>query len=696
MAQNYNSSIGSIISANDSMADRIAASRAAAIQQQQAKIKEIQDPADLIGSEFVRGGLEKIGKAAAQKTGFQSFARLSNNIKTKGFSGGLAQTINDLKTEAAKKGRVLAQSEIDNLTEKAQSLYTKTKGVANESYLAGKQKVFDNINQSLKNKGYTPLDPEDVKLPTADIQRKAIGKMRAAVKDTADKIKINQGVDRAEGEPYQPASIAGDVESSVGKLSGQTRSFIKNARVVDPALIKSLQEKKLTLDQELSKAKAAIGQELDPITGNPIIKKPISLPFIPPDIVDPITGKVLEDEETRILKKRIEERSQALALGDTSFKDAAEDFGGRSPKEPITNVAKKLDDLPGKNAVVLPTAQPGTVDNQTIREINDEPLDSSGPAVLSDDVKKAPSVIIPKKQIIEPDHLSVPPASADDLEKKIAQRDGALEGRINSLAANDPLRNKIVDAYEKAGYEYQTGKLAKGDLRNKALLNNYSNKLQSVKDNAPELLDDSVYEGATHSQYVKAATAKEAVINNSIDKLPGEISGNLITGVKDNAEFTSSKDMSALKKAAAAETTPGPASAAYRQARNTNQRIAQDALASPPPPPPPPTPEPEPSAPEPPTPEPPTPEPTAPEPSVSAKTIEAAKDTETVAKDTETAVTTGEEVAEAAADPLAGAAELAIGIGSMLLPSLFGSDSDESKPPPTVSLSSTFTGGQGR
>ena len=580
MAEIYNSSIGSIISANDSMADRIARSRDAAIQQQQAKTKEIQDPADLIGSEFVRGGLEKIGKAAAEKTGFQSFVRLGNNIKTKGFTGGLAQTISDLKTEAAKKGRVVAQSEIDKLTAKAKSLYTKTKGVTNESYLAGKQKVFDNINQSLKNKGYTPLDPEDVKLPTADIQRKAIGKMRAAVKDTADKIKINQGLEREEGEPYQPTSVAGDVESSVTKLSGEPRSFIKNARVVDPELIKSLQEKKLTREEELSKAKADIGQELDPITGSPILKKPPSLPFIPPDIVDPITGKVLEDEETRILKKRIEERAQALAKGDTSFKDAAEEFGGRSPKVPETNVVKKLEDLPGKNAVVLPTTQPGTVDNQTIRQVQDEPIDSPGAAVVSDDVKReALSIITPKKQVIEPDHLSAPSASATDLEKKLAQRDGALEGRINSLATDDPLRNKIVDDYEKAGYEYQTGKLAKGDLRNKALLNNYSNKLQSVKDNAPELLDDSVYEGATHSQYVKAATAKEAIINNSIDKLPGDIAGNLITGVKDNPGFTSSKDMSALKKAAAAETTPGPASAAYRQARNTNQKIAQDALA---------------------------------------------------------------------------------------------------------------------
>lgn len=616
------------------------------IEKAQEKAQQTTEASNIVGAEFIKGGLEKIGKGAAAKTGFSSLGNLGKNIKSKGFTAGLTQTIEDAKKEAIAKGRAFGQKQIDEITNRAKATLSKNdlgKFVDADKYVAGRKNMLSSINQNLQNKGLPTVDPEDITSSPQDL-----------LKQIQDKIKAKQSIKALTEEDIPDIDAVPKI-----RFAGQ-----------DYSVGKTLNESRLA--QVQAKRASDIATEENLITGRSIeIKKPVL-----PDLNDLSVVDGLPDEEERVRD----------LVQKNFFKDLD---AGRKPIVP--------ESLGGPKKKLVQDAPPATAEPPPPPPPPPAQAEPPQPKVISEP-KKLPSTLQ------EADYLTPPEATPADAspervqtdQSKLVDIDNNLDSRLSQLSPSD--QAKIKAGYG-ADFERNVGQLPVGQARNTALANNINIKKQALKENAPELLDDTVYENSSREAFLEASKAKTKILRSSVKNLSPNKQKVWQDAVKSHPEYTNTADMKDLR---------ANDFDAYRKARNTNQDIRENAfndvnIA----------PEPEFAQPVAPTVAPtvepivePTVEPTA-EPKVKP-TVEPSVDPQanTIATDTKGTAATGlgedtddilKDVAGGAEDIIGGLFEGGLGAVAMLLPSLFESSDSTSQPikaPPAISQ--TGTSGQGR
>ena len=171
---NYFSQLGVTDPSNLPISEQIQM-RQLAMAKQKKSAEEETGITNIVGGEFIKVGLEQMGKGVAAKTGFSSLGNLGKNISSKGFTKGLSQTIADARKEALAKGTSFGQADIDSLTSRAKGMLSKTaQGKLSdiEKWTAGRKNAINNLNRDLQNKGLPTLDPDDVTTPSSELLQK--------------------------------------------------------------------------------------------------------------------------------------------------------------------------------------------------------------------------------------------------------------------------------------------------------------------------------------------------------------------------------------------------------------------------------------------------------------------------------------------------------------------------------------------
>ena len=179
---NYNQSLAEVATANQTIEQRIHQS------QQQLPTSKLQETlpsaGQIVGGEFLRGGVETLSKTLAKKTGLKSIGKLGKNIKTKGFKAGVEQTIRDTQQEAVTRGKAFTSQQISELRTRAQ-------GVASQ---------------------------------VGDAATGAVGEVRTAVQGAASQVG-----DAVQGAASQVGDAATGVASQVGEASSQVGDAAQGA-----------------------------------------------------------------------------------------------------------------------------------------------------------------------------------------------------------------------------------------------------------------------------------------------------------------------------------------------------------------------------------------------------------------------------------------------------------------------------------
>ena len=214
---NYFSQLGVTDPSNLSISDQIQYQQL----QMQKKKKDAEEESgitNIVGGEFIKVGLEQMGKGIAAKTGFSSLANLGKNISSKGFTKGLSQTIADARKEALAKGTKFGQEDIDSLTSRAKGMLSRSaqgKMADVEKWTAGRKNAISNINKELTNRGLPNIDPNDVTTPSSELLQKVQDikdkGVSAVVDPQVPKTQIGKAPvppDPVQSAPAQPAQPA--------------------------------------------------------------------------------------------------------------------------------------------------------------------------------------------------------------------------------------------------------------------------------------------------------------------------------------------------------------------------------------------------------------------------------------------------------------------------------------------------------
>ena len=571
---------------------------------QQRKNDAINQTTDFLGGDFIKSGIEGIGGAVAKKTGFDSIAKLGTNIKTMGYKKGLEKTILDMKKDAVSKGKVLAQSEIDKVTEKTKSLWAGTLAKPEDAakYQAGRRALLQAQNKVQANRNLAQVGEDTLDKDSGDVAKQ----VKAAARDPASAVtqaqKDLKGTPkRGEGTSYQPAVKDGgedddgkpvSTSKKPARLSGQVDDFEQNKRVVTQADIDKVRQGGSILQagegQDKGPAPASASADINPVTGQP------AKPAVGPVLAEADSSLVdgLEDEDTRVARlsednylKDIQTVQQGGSLG---YKPKLPPSLGGEPLgvlPPVKNVVEpstepKVDidevekDLPQKQGVSLLNKTPAVADNSTVRDTGKPAVPTpAAPAVPTPaPVAPAPKVQSdPLSEVKVPESLEVP-----EIDSKLSNRENydALSRshdnlKVRQLEGDLDTQQKIEDGLG-SGYEKNLSKVPSGPLRNNALKNNAELRLQSMKENAPELLDDTKYPKALPEDYDTAAKAKENAIRSKINNLSDADATSLTNDVRGTDGWTKNKDLKAMRDAGDED--------GYRLANNNNQSIANDAV----------------------------------------------------------------------------------------------------------------------
>ena len=525
------------------------------LQKKQKEVQQTAESTNIIGAELLKSSLEKIGKVAAAKTGFSSLGNLGANIRSKGFTKGLQKTIEDAQKEAVKKGTAFGQEQIDNLTAKAKNMLSKNAQgqLANaERYAAGKKNVLDNLNRDLQNRGLPTLDPNDLSLDHKDV----LQKIQQNIKDkqAVQSVTDDNLPTRDDADSYQPDLPATAEDKPKFRFTGQ--DYSKGKSLNEPRLAQ-VQAQRVADD---------VATEEDLITGKTGPPKKPVLPDIP-DVPD-IDG--LPDEEDRVLKLTQDNFFKDLDAGKNPI--VPESLGGPRKKLVQDAAQAATADLPQNRGIKFVPDDKAALDNSKVpatTQVAQPAAQPAQPAAQPEpQSKKLPSTQQEAKYLDTPEQTpsDASPERVLSDQSKLVDIDNSLDSRLAQLSKRD---QATIKAGYGEGFERNVGALPVGQARNEALSNNINIKKQALKENAPELLDDTVYENSSRAAYMDASKAKTSIVRKAVTNLSPEKRALWADAVKNHPQYTNTADIKQLKE---------NDFDAYRKARNTNQDIREGAF----------------------------------------------------------------------------------------------------------------------
>ncbi len=672
---------------------------------------QLKQTSEMIGGELLKSSLDKLGSTVSKATGLDSLGKLGENVKKLGYKKGLAKTMADAQKEGTQKAIKFGQDKVDDVTAKAQTALDDIKqkgqttlddvkssveeGSDELTNILGKGKAnmarqvaSNKINAQLRNKGLQELSEDEISNAKSvkDLKKIAKSKIQNIDKDTSDKNVIDKTLANEKGEAYQ------QIEGEAKKVSQPKRYRLKDDYSEGKTLSDKNMDKINKINSEKQLAKDAENQGAKDVDLIPKKKITKAVSDTPEPLVRDEQGNILQDEAERITDKRfadidkgdvdlrskleqkIQQQLDDTLQGKTTLTKAKEVSDAKKASEQLETDAKE----PTQKGLSLPQ--------------NDNIGDNNTLSQAGQDITKPPP--ISKPNVIEPAQLSVPKDNDLD-EDEITDKDSSLEDRINTLSQD---KQDIVKQGYSDGFESNVNKLKSSDLKNNILKSNYEKKLQSVKNNAPELLDDLKYPGASRKEFSIASSKVQDKLNSQSNTLSDSDLLEYDKNITSHPLWTNDDDLQKL--------VSDKDQTAFRQARNTNQSIEQEEFekfsdatqAIPPPPAPSTDPSPAPKK---------TDQTTTPDGGDDDKGDSGGGDGEDDDKDDEDEgdgdgdededllkkVTTagGEDEGEGLlatlggiADPLIGGLEAVAGIGSMIIPSLFGNDNDDTESQPVM------------
>ncbi len=672
---------------------------------------QLKQTSEMIGGELLKSSLDKLGSTVSKATGLDSLGKLGENVKKLGYKKGLAKTMADAQKEGTQKAIKFGQDKVDDVTAKAQTALDDIKqkgqttlddvkssveeGSDELTNILGKGKAnmarqvaSNKINAQLRNKGLQELSEDEISNAKSvkDLKKIAKSKIQNIDKDTSDKNVIDKTLANEKGEAYQ------QIEGEAKKVSQPKRYRLKDDYSEGKTLSDKNMDKINKINSEKQLAKDAENQGAKDVDLIPKKKITKAVSDTPEPLVRDEQGNILQDEAERITDKRfadidkgdvdlrskleqkIQQQLDDTLQGKTTLTKAKEVSDAKKASEQLETDAKE----PTQKGLSLPQ--------------NDNIGDNNTLSQAGQDITKPPP--ISKPNVIEPAQLSVPKDNDLD-EDEITDKDSSLEDRINTLSQD---KQDIVKQGYSDGFESNVNKLKSSDLKNNILKSNYEKKLQSVKNNAPELLDDLKYPGASRKEFSIASSKVQDKLNSQSNTLSDSDLLEYDKNITSHPLWTNDDDLQKL--------VSDKDQTAFRQARNTNQSIEQEEFekfsdatqAIPPPPAPSTDPSPAPKK---------TDQTTTPDGGDDDKGDSGGGDGEDDDKDDEDEgdgdedededllkkVTTagGEDEGEGLlatlggiADPLIGGLEAVAGIGSMIIPSLFGNDNDDAESQPVM------------
>ncbi len=672
---------------------------------------QLKQTSEMIGGELLKSSLDKLGSTVSKATGLDSLGKLGENVKKLGYKKGLAKTMADAQKEGTQKAIKFGQDKVDDVTAKAQTALDDIKqkgqttlddvkssveeGSDELTNILGKGKAnmarqvaSNKINAQLRNKGLQELSEDEISNAKSvkDLKKIAKSKIQNIDKDTSDKNVIDKTLANEKGEAYQ------QIEGEAKKVSQPKRYRLKDDYSEGKTLSDKNMDKINKINSEKQLAKDAENQGAKDVDLIPKKKITKAVSDTPEPLVRDEQGNILQDEAERITDKRfadidkgdvdlrskleqkIQQQLDDTLQGKTTLTKAKEVSDAKKASEQLETDAKE----PTQKGLSLPQ--------------NDNIGDNNTLSQAGQDITKPPP--ISKPNVIEPAQLSVPKDNDLD-EDEITDKDSSLEDRINTLSQD---KQDIVKQGYSDGFESNVNKLKSSDLKNNILKSNYEKKLQSVKNNAQELLDDLKYPGASRKEFSIASSKVQDKLNSQSNTLSDSDLLEYDKNITSHPLWTNDDDLQKL--------VSDKDQTAFRQARNTNQSIEQEEFekfsdatqAIPPPPAPSTDPSPAPKK---------TDQTTTPDGGDDDKGDRGGGDGEDDDKDDEDEgdgdedededllkkVTTagGEDEGEGLlatlggiADPLIGGLEAVAGIGSMIIPSLFGNDNDDAESQPVM------------
>lgn len=676
---------------------------------------QLKQAGEMVGAELLKGSLDKLGSSVSKATGLDSLGKLGENVKKLGYEKGLAKTLSDAKTEGTQKAIKFGQDKVNDLKQKAQTALNDIKqkgqttlddvkssveeGSDEITNILGKgkanmarQMASNKINAQLRNKGLQELSEDEIKNSKSlkDLKNIAKTKIKNIDKDTSDKNVIDKTLSNEKGEAYQ------QIEGEAQKVSKPKRYRFKDDYSEGKTLSDESMDKinKINTEKQLAKDAEKQGAQDVDLVPKKKITKPVS--DEPEPLVRDEQGNILQDEAERIedkrfadidrgdvdlrskLEQKIQQQLDDTLQGKTTLTKAKEVSDAKKASEQLETDAKE----PTQKGLSLPQND-NIRDNNTLSQVGQ---DIKRPAPIS---KTVQTQVESKTNIIEPKQLSVPKGDLD--EDEITDKDNSLEDRINTLSQD---KQDIVKQGYSDGFESNVNKLKSSDLKNNILKSNYEKKLQSVKENAPELLDDLKYPGASRKEFSIASTKVQEKLNSQSESLSDSDLLQYDKNITSHPLWTNDDDLQKL--------VSNKDQSAFRKARNTNQAIEQEEFekfsdvtqAIPPPP------------------------ALSSDPSPAPKKIQqtTTPSTDTDDKDDSSGIDTGDKDDEdegegdgeededllkkvtgageedegllatlgGIADPLIGGIEAVAGIGAMIIPSLFGNDNDDADSQPVM------------
>ena len=694
---------------------------------------QLKQTSEMIGGELLKSSLDKLGSTVSKATGLDSLGALGENVKKLGYKKGLAKTMADAQKEGTQKAIKFGQDKVDDVTAKAQGLLDKAtkEGTQGVSDLKGKvttglddikssveegsdeltnilgkgkanmarQVASNKINTQLRNKGLQELSEDEISNAKSvkDLKNIAKSKIQNIDKDTSDKNVLDKTLSNEKGEAYQ------QIEGEEQKVSKPKRYRLKD----DYSEGKTLSDKNLDkinkINSEKQLAKDAENQGAQDVDLVPKKKITKAVSDTPDPLVRDEKGNILQDEAERITDKRFAD----IDKGDVDLRSKLEQKVQQQLDDTLQGKttltkAKQVSDAKKASQQLETDAKEPTQKGLSLPE-NDNIGDNNTLSQAGQDITKPPPIsktlqtqVESKPNIIEPPQLSVPKDNDLD-EDEITDKDSSLEDRINTLSQD---KQDIVKQGYSDGFESNVNKLKSSDLKNNILKSNYEKKLQSVKNNAPELLDDLKYPGASRKEFSIASTKVQDKLNSQSESLSDSDLLQYDKNITNHPSWTNDDDLQKL--------VSDKDQTAFRQARNTNQSIEQEEFekfsdatqAIPPPPAPSTDPSPAPKK---------TDQTSTPDSGDDDKGDSGGGDGEDDDKDDEdedegdgdgeededllkkVAGAGAEDESEGLlatlggiADPLIGGLEAVAGIGSMILPSLFGGDNDDAESQPVM------------
>tara|TARA_R110002012_G_scaffold52809_2_gene135689 strand:- start:1413 stop:3413 length:2001 start_codon:yes stop_codon:yes gene_type:complete len=663
----YNSRLATTQYANQTISQRIEASKSQAEQQKEKAIDGVAEGGRLLGAEFLKNSLQGLGGRLSKVTGLRSVGQLGKNISDKGFAKGLAKTIADSKKEAVKMGTEFGKDKIDELTKKAKGFLNKATpednllkklvgGTNPEEILSGKKDLLSALSDA---KGQATSALSDATSAVSDVKAQAssaVGDAKSALSDA--KSAVGDAKAQAAGLQGQATSALDDAKSQASGLQGQGQAALDDAKGQAAGLEGKATNLLGSVEDEAGDALTKGQEVLDRLqagTG--------SLPNLVGDaeksssgVFGKFKGLFSKAVNTDKLQQIKSDAQKALDIAGKQPAKEVNPFTGETIKSKLfsdPDAAPKFD--------LVPDGKGGFLQEESERIFDKRSGD------LANDLSKG------KKTLFDPFDFSSQSNKLDAMKKKAL---GQVEENKAQLA------KQAEDLKAQAGSAVEDGKAAAGDLKSKAV-----SVAEDLKSKAEDLSTDS-------GKNISQAFQQEA--ENKVRGVFDDVAASNEFG--DEFGNLSLQTPKTLKVSGTAIPEP-EAKAPEPQAKAPEPQAA---------------PEPEPSfqpsqdsggpapkaaaAPE------PTVQPQSTPPPVSApeqdsslvpKAVpEVEKDTDSLVKDVETGA---EGALDLGTDGIGGEVfEGLMGIGSIVLPSLLGGDTPSHSQPLTSGLSQTSTMGLGR